>query len=219
MRTKSFMVVAGLLVVLLALAGATLAYDSGRKDTIAKGITVSGVDVGGLKRAAAEQKLTQELGQPLEQPVTVHFHGRRYQVNPQNLSVVVDVRRSVDEALERSREGGIFGRTVRNLTGGKVRADLDVAVDYDHARLDKRVRRLAKHVERPAKDADVDIGTAGVEVVRSQRGLKVDSGALSRNLTQVLTTADAVRDVKVPARFVKPKVTTKEVAKKYPKII
>jgi lipoprotein-anchoring transpeptidase ErfK/SrfK len=213
------MVVAGLLVVLLVLSGATLAYDSGRKDTIAKGITVSGVDVGGLKRAAAEQKLTAQLGQPLTRPVLVHFHGRRYEVNPQNLSVLVDVRRSVDEALDRSRDGGIFGRTMRNLTGGKVHADLDVVVGYDHARLDQRVRRLAKHVERPPQDADVDISTAGVKVVRSQRGLKVDTGALSRTLTQVLTTADAVRDVKVPATFVKPKVTTKEVAKKYPRII
>src|SRR3712207_4105491 len=105
MRSKSFMAVAGMLVVLLVLDGATLAYDSGRKDTIAKGITVGGVDVGGLERAAAEQKLTAELSGPLEQPVLVHFHGRRYEVDPQNLSVVVDVRRSVDDALERSRDG------------------------------------------------------------------------------------------------------------------
>src|SRR4051794_19129233 len=165
MRSKSFMAVAGVLVVVLILAGATFAYDSSRKDTIAKGISVSGVDVGGLKRAAAEQKLTAELGQPLEKPVLVHFHGRRYEVNPQNLSVIVDVRRSVDEALDRSQDGGIFGRTVRNLTGGKGDAALDVVVGYDHARLDKRVRRLAKHVERPPQDADVDISTAGVQVV------------------------------------------------------
>jgi lipoprotein-anchoring transpeptidase ErfK/SrfK len=219
MRSKSLMVTAGLLVVLLVLAGATLAYDSGRKDKIAKGITISGVDVGGMERTAAETKLTQELGQPLEEPVLVHFHGRRYEVNPQNLSVIVDVRKSVDAALERSRDGGVIGRTVRNLTGGRVEADLDVAVGYDRARLDKRVRRLAKHVERAPRDADVDISTGGVKVVRSQRGLKVDSGALTENLTQVLTTPDAVRDVKIPASFIKPKLTTKEVAKKYPEIV
>ena len=39
MRSKSFMAVAGSLVVLLVLAGGVVAYDSGRKDTIAKGIT------------------------------------------------------------------------------------------------------------------------------------------------------------------------------------
>jgi lipoprotein-anchoring transpeptidase ErfK/SrfK len=219
MRSKSFMAVAGLLVVLLVLAGATFAYDSGRKDTVAKGVSVGGVDLGGLERAAAEQKLTAELGDPLGQPVLVHFHGRRYEVDPQNLSVVVDVGRSVDEALDRSQDGGIIGRTVRNLTGGEVEADLDVVVGYDRDRLERRVRRLAKHVERPPRDADVDISTAGVEVVKSQRGLKVKKAALRENLTQVLTTADAVRDVKIPARFVKPKVTTKEVAKKYPKVI
>jgi lipoprotein-anchoring transpeptidase ErfK/SrfK len=65
----------------------------------------------------------------------------------------------------------------------------------------------------------VDISTAGVEVVESHRGLKVREGELRRTLTQVLTTADAVRDVKIPARFTKPKVTTKEVAKKYPSVI
>src|SRR5215208_3432183 len=48
MRHRSFLLVAGFLVLLLAGAGAVYAYDHSRKDTIARGITVGGVRVGGL---------------------------------------------------------------------------------------------------------------------------------------------------------------------------
>jgi lipoprotein-anchoring transpeptidase ErfK/SrfK len=219
MRSKSFMAVAGVLVVLLVLAGGTVAYDSGRKDTVAKGITIAGVDIGGLERPAAEQRVRSRLAQPLMQPVMTHFHGRRYQVNPENLGVAVDVPASVTAALDRSRDGGILGRTVRNLTGGSVNDDLDVEVTYDRDAVARRVSRLASHIDRPAQDADVDISTAGVKVVKSQRGLKVNTRALTRQLTRTLTSAAAQRDVRIPARSIKPKVTTKEVAQKYPKVI
>ena len=48
-RTRSFFIVATLVVLLLVAAGGVYAYDSGREDQIAKGITVGGVDVGGLE--------------------------------------------------------------------------------------------------------------------------------------------------------------------------
>ena len=50
-RSRSFFIVAAVLVLLLVAAGGVYAYDSGREDQIAKGISVGGVDVGGLAGA------------------------------------------------------------------------------------------------------------------------------------------------------------------------
>ena len=48
MRTKAFISVAVALALLLAGAAAVYAYDSSREDTIAKGVMIGGIDVGGL---------------------------------------------------------------------------------------------------------------------------------------------------------------------------
>ena len=59
---------------LLALAGAAWGFDRTKRDTIAEGVSVAGVDVGGLERAAAQRKLERDLLAPLQEPIVV----RRY---------------------------------------------------------------------------------------------------------------------------------------------
>ena len=56
MRSRSFFIVATLVVLLVAAAAGIYAYDSGREHQITKGITVGGVPVGGMKEAAARAK-------------------------------------------------------------------------------------------------------------------------------------------------------------------
>ncbi|MEA2126041.1 MAG: L,D-transpeptidase ErfK/SrfK [Solirubrobacteraceae bacterium] len=219
MRSKSFMAVAGLLVVLIALAGAMLVYDSGRKDTIAKGISVGGVDVGGLKRAAAEAKLRAQVADPLRQPIVGTFRKHHFTLTPERAKVVVDVEGSVSAALDRSRNGGILKRTVRNITGGKVNDDLDVDIRFDQAAVPALVKRVREHLNRPAVDADVDISTTGVETVRSKPGLAVKVRALRHSIRRRLVSATVKRTFAIKAETLKPKVTTKELAKKYPEVI
>ena len=71
MRHRWFIFVAVLLLVLVGGAVAAYAYDSSRDDLIAKGVTVAGVDVGGMRTAEATRVVQRELQKPLEQPITV----------------------------------------------------------------------------------------------------------------------------------------------------
>ena len=96
MRSRSFFIVAAVLVLLLVAAGGVYAYDSGREHQIAKGISVGGVDVGGLKEAAARARLRSAVLEPLNQPVVARYHGKRYTLTPEQARVlVVDPRRAL----------------------------------------------------------------------------------------------------------------------------
>ena len=53
MRHRWFILVAVLLLVLIGGAVAAFAYDSSRDDVIAEGVTIAGVDVGGMKTEEA----------------------------------------------------------------------------------------------------------------------------------------------------------------------
>jgi hypothetical protein len=52
------------------------AYDRARADTIAAGVRVAGIDLGGLSRAQAQARLQREIMQPLRRPVVVHHDTR-----------------------------------------------------------------------------------------------------------------------------------------------
>src|SRR5947209_8368559 len=100
--------VAGFLTVLVLLAAGTYAYDHGRRDVIASGVKVSGVDVGGLHPAAARAKLQRDLVAPLNQPVIVHSGSHSWQLSGRQAGLTVDTTALVSQALAVSRLGSIF---------------------------------------------------------------------------------------------------------------
>src|ERR687889_306599 len=102
MRSKSFIAVAAFIVVLLVGAVGVYAYDSNREDLISEGITVGGVDVGGLRADQAKEKLRAALLNPLDKPVVAKFKGKRFVLTPKQARIGVNVNSSVAEALDRS---------------------------------------------------------------------------------------------------------------------
>src|SRR2546428_4437913 len=107
----------------LALAGvlavATYAYDTSRDDLIAKGVSVAGVDVGGLHESAARVRLQSMLTRKLDRSVRVKVAGRRFRLTPKAASLAVDVNAMVDEAIDRSSSGGLPRRLWRGGKGTK----------------------------------------------------------------------------------------------------
>src|SRR3954449_11279222 len=98
MRSKSFIAIAGFIVVLLVGAVGVYAYDSSRDDLIAKGVTIGGVDVGGRRAATARERVHAQLLDPLSQPVVARYGHKRYTLTPKAAGVGVDIDRAVSDA-------------------------------------------------------------------------------------------------------------------------
>ena len=131
MRHRSFILVAVLLLVLVGGAVAAYAYDSSRDDLIANGVTIAGVDVGGMRVDEARRVVVRQLKEPLEQPIAVVRAGKRFRLSAEDAGVKADVDAMVDEALEESRDGSIVTRVSRDVTGGEEDAQVPARVSYD----------------------------------------------------------------------------------------
>ena len=217
MRQKSFILVAVLLLVLVGGAVAAYAYDSSREDLIAEGVTVAGIDVGGMSTADARLLIERRLEEPLEQPIAVRRAKRRFNLSAEDAGVQADVDGMVDEALEASRSGSIFSRVARDLTGGEEDAQVSARVTYDEAAVQELVARVRKSLNRKAQDAEVDFPS--LEKVKERKGIAVKRQLLRERLAQALTVPGVARTVKAPVRIVRPKVTQAELARKYPTLL
>ena len=220
MGKRSLIIFTGVLIGVLVLgAGALYAYDRGHRDKIAKGVQVAGVDVGGLSAAQARARLRTEYQPRLQQPVVVRFHAHRFVLRPRSTHVTVNVDAAVDEALARSRDGSIFSRVSRALTGGSVDADVQPQVTYSHAAVARLVGRVKRTIDRPARDASVSYTAGSLGTVPSQTGLAVKTAALTAAINGALQHPGARQPIRVRTTVTAPKLTTSKLASRYPSFI
>ena len=217
MRQKSFILVAVLLLVLVGGSVAAYAYDSSRDDVIADGVSVAGVDVGGMRVSEARAVIGRELREPLERPISVVHAGRRFTLSAHDAGVQADVSGMVDEALAQSRDGTIIDRVARDLTGGEEHAQVPARVTYDEQAIDGLVTRVSHRLNREARDAAVDFPS--LEKVKERNGVAVRAKILRQRLAQALTVPGVRRRVRAPVRIIRPKVTQAQLADKYPVLL
>ena len=105
LKRRAALAIYGTVGLLAVLAASALAYDTTRNDMIADGVTVAGVDVGGLSRSSAEKRLSEQLAARLERPVSVRVAGRRFRLSSDRAAMVADVEAMADDAVDESRGG------------------------------------------------------------------------------------------------------------------
>jgi lipoprotein-anchoring transpeptidase ErfK/SrfK len=209
----------GIVVLLLVLALGTYLYDHSRRDLIAKGVSVGGVAVGGLREAAARRKLEHDLVSRLNGRVSVRSGSHSWSLRASQAHVRVDVSNMLEQAVSASRQGSIIARTTRGLFGGSVKRDIPLVVSYSHQAVRNLTAKIRAGVNRAPRDATVEPSGGGLHAVAGQVGLSVDSTRLGARIDNALSGASASRVVQVPTHTVKPKVTTAQLASKYPAYI
>lgn len=198
---------------------ATFLYDHSRRDQIAKGLTVQGVPVGGLSAAAARAKLQHRVQSAIERPVLVRYAGKSWTLTPRQAGVTVDVSGTVSRALRVSREGSIFTRTWRGITGGDVKRDIPLDLSYSRSRVRAFAAQVAAALDRAPRDASVQPTSSGLSLLASQDGLALRSRLLARRVGQALSGVHTSRVLSAPVLNVPPAVSTRELAAKYPAYI
>lgn len=209
-------VAAGVIVLLAVL---TYLYDHSRRDVIANGVTIAGVSVGGLHEGAARAKLEQDLVAKLDGPVTVIYGGRSWHLEGRRAGLRVDVANMVAQAVQASRGGSIFSRTWRGLTGGSVHREIPLVASYSKGAVRGLTSRIRAAINRSPQDASVQPNASGLSTVSGRDGRQVDSAKLGGRIEAALVAPTGSRAVDVPVTSVKPKVTTAQLAAKYPAYI
>jgi len=144
---------------------------AGRTHLIAAGVTIGGVQVGGLGAEPARARIQTAF----ERPVTVVYRGRRMTIEPAAVGTRIDALTAVGSAL-----------------GATPDSEIALPVRYSHALAARIVSSLAARVDRAPVDARVIGATAaGPTFSPAKAGLAVDRRTMEAALGQLL--ADGTR--------------------------
>jgi lipoprotein-anchoring transpeptidase ErfK/SrfK len=216
MGTKTSIALLIAAVLLVVVVGGAWAYDSTRKDQIAEGVTIGGVDVGGLDKDEAAARVHRKLVAPLRSSLKVTYDGETWKLTGEQLKIRADIDAAVAEAVEDSQEGGLPGRLVRYVSGSEVEESISPQVAYSVPAINRFVRRVAGDINQEPQNADVEASGAALTVVAGEPGRKLRDNLLEKDLRAAVLNANAPHTIKAKVRTVEPEVTKQEVAAQYP---
>ena len=216
---KAAIVLAALVVLGLLLAVGVWAYDDAQKDQIAPGVKIGGVDVGGRDADSARKIVKREVVAPLRQPVEVTYDGKDYTLSAERLRPRADVDGMVQEAIDRSRDGGILNRVERYATGGDVNANLEPQVAYDKKAVKDFVNQLADDINQDPVDATVVPSGSRLVKQRGETGLALQKAEMTDAVNQAARSPGRDQPVEAVVKTTKPDVTGKDLAQAYPRYI
>ncbi|MDP1847296.1 MAG: L,D-transpeptidase family protein [Solirubrobacteraceae bacterium] len=201
---RAVTVVVGILLALVLVAVvAVVVFDAAGQATTADGVRVATVDVGAMERDEAAALIRRRLGGTTGEKVAVMFRDTHYVLRPEVARSRVDVDATVDAALEADA-----GETVTPR------------MTFARAGLQAFAARLAKRVDRPAREADIEWHDGKLDRTRARAGVAINQATLVDRLARAMGQTGAERRVDVPVRVTeRPDRTFEDLAKRYPAVI
>jgi vancomycin resistance protein YoaR len=199
------LVLLGVLVVVFAFVYA------GSADTIAKGVRINGVDVGGLSSAEAVNALEQRGQVAQRKPVEFVAAGRTFRLTAADIGLTPDWAAAVSSARH---EGGGFA-PVRGFKRMKLRVfggDVDVPASYRSGALKAELAQIAAKVDRPHREAALVLHGLRPAVVAAQMGTVLDRKAAADAIIAALSSISRGARVNLPMRADRPRVTAATLA-------
>ena len=96
---------------------------------------------------------------------------------------------------------------------------MNAKIDYSEDAVRSIVRRVERRLEIEARDAAVDLESGEIDPTPEREGLDVRAARLRKDIRSELVDMGDTRIARVDTRVVAPKVTTKDLAEKYPAVI
>jgi lipoprotein-anchoring transpeptidase ErfK/SrfK len=201
-------VVLGLLLVAGGGVYAAYRYDASTQNRILPGVTIAGVDVGGMTRKQAIAAVKPMTADTLEHQVTVEAGGQAWHITPDELGTKSNFREVVDQALAVNEEFTWMERSFRRLLDRPVDRSYEISYSYNDGRIQRFVQTVAEQVQVSPTDAAVDFEGGQLVLRRPEKGKELRVQHAQESLMDALVTQEAA--VRFDTRTLDPKITTKE---------
>ena len=166
----------GALLLLLVLAVAVGIAFAGSASRIAAGVTIQGVNVGGLTAEEAEAKLEALAARYATRPVVFTADDEEFPIRPEALEVEANWAAAVEEALAEG-DAPLPFRGLKRVWLRLGGAEVEPEATAFEAALAERLERMAARVDRLPREAALELNGLEPEIVPGLAGRELDREA------------------------------------------
>lgn len=193
----AILVVSSFAALLLVAVGTDAALSAGR---VHPGVTVQGVDVGGLSPDDAGSRIQSELGRRLEETVTVVYEDHAWSLEASSVGAVVDASDAVRAAYQFGRRGDLWSRLKERAALWFSPQDVPAPASLDETMVAQFLDSVDEVVFVAPVDAEVSIEGTTPVLSPSSVGQSVDRERATQALSRAFVSGE--RTVDLPIRIV-----------------
>ncbi len=198
--------------IVLALIGGTalaLAYDGLSTGNLLPGTRIGGVAVGSRSVEEAQALVYEHAVRPLQKhPVTLRAH-ETLRASAWDIGLRIDSAEAVRSVYDRQRSIPMLTRMWRRAFGDETRNPLQG--DVNDATLGSFLSETATRIDRPAKDATVEVQGERLSVIPHRVGRRLDVDRARPHLISALRAGDT--DIRLPVEITQPELRTEQFVK------
>lgn len=182
-------------------------------DTLYDGITINGVDVGGMTREEAKQAVEDKLAADLDVPgITIIFDGQQWDFTKHDLVEKDDADTVLDNAWAMARDGELKDRYRQVLSLAEQGKEFTVDVTFNGDMLGDAIQSIAGEIDIAPVDAQIRFDPKEDPMftyTEEKKGRETDvEGTLA--LVRKSVTDDTWGEVELLANDIKPSVTKEQ---------
>ncbi|MFF0487230.1 VanW family protein [Streptomyces sp. NPDC004435] len=206
-RWRTAAIAAG--VVAVAVGGLYVAGLVTTGDDISAGTRVAGVDIGGLSKAEAAERLRAQAPAAWTAPIAVKVGERTEDVSPASAGLTVDAEATAELAADPSRDP--FTVIGRLFSSGD--REIEPVLAHDDARTGAAVAALAKENDRAVTEGSVSFKDGEAVSTPPVIGQKLDTAKAAEALRAAYPAAPGASAVTLPVAVTQPKLAAAELTR------
>jgi vancomycin resistance protein YoaR len=173
----------GALLLLAAAIIGLLLYGFSHSNQIYEGVSVGGVDVGGMSRSAAREAVSDSFASAASSPILLVSDNQKFYLNPYVSGIDVDTEASLDAAFSYGRDGSIWSRTQSWASALLDGHDVPMQLALDTDKIDATLQGAAQQLVRDPQPAYLTYDSAGkATVVPELPGITFDTTATRQQI-------------------------------------
>ena len=168
---------------------------------ILPGVSARGVDVGGLTKEQAIEKLNAKTSQYLNSDISYILNGQATTIKPSQLGINFDNAEMVNRAFMVGRENDIITDIATQTALPFTKEDI-MQINVDKENFSSSIIKLNSVSAKPSQNANYLIKDGKVEIINGKTGEKIDMGLAILGLTRQLS--DLKSSINIPMKTVAP---------------
>lgn len=211
-RRVLLLIVTGMAAVVIAAASYVIwvTVSFARGDNVCRDVVVSGLELGGLPRAEAAERLRAWSRERVDRRITLTALDTRWSGKLSDFGARVDWEQALRRAYAVGRVGTFAQRVVCVMTSGGSGKRLEARVLLDGSVVGKVVEKVATTVNRPHTDARIAVVDGRIEISQDRWGIKLNVPEAVSAVKSAVLSGEWV--VAMPLEAARPDVTAQEAA-------